>query len=105
MYMVALINHEVWGFRGRDCYAKSGSEYKGSSIVGDQASMLHSNLSLDSQNGKSIRECMETKQACSSTSSDVFLAMLYCSGISWAKADAIIFNSLSFSFPGILSSY
>lgn len=29
----------VWGFGGRDCYAKSGSEYQGSSVVGDQASM------------------------------------------------------------------
>lgn len=44
---------------------------------------------------------METKQACSGTSSDVFLAMLCCSGASWAKASAMIFNSFSFSFPGI----
>lgn len=100
MYVVVLINlYEV--LEPRDCYAKSGSEYNGSSLVGVQASTQHSNLSLNSQNGKSIRKCMETKQACSSTSSDLFLVMLCCSGASWAKADAMIFNSFSFSFPGI----
>lgn len=46
-------------------------------------------------------ESIETKQVCTGTSSDVFLEMLCYSGTSWAKANAMIFNILSFSFPGI----
>lgn len=92
----------LWGFRDTDCYTKSGYEYKASSV--DQASMEHSNLSLNSQNWKSIRESMETKQVCSGTCSDIFLELLCCSGTSWAQADAMIFNSLWFSYPGSIQS-
>lgn len=92
----------VWALRGRECYIKSRSKYKNSSLVKDRASMQHSNLSLNVARMGMVSGTWKQRKRIVVLSAMPLLAVICCSGASWARGGIMMFSSLWwFFFPGL----